>query len=75
MEEFLRLSVQRRQRELDCVAAGRWGLVDTQEKWAVDYNVPKDWMVGLKCGDAVVGRLILPKSSSTSDEYLSVGQI
>ena len=56
MEEFLRLSIQRRQPELDCVAAGKWDPVDRLERWAVDYNSPKDWMVGLRRGDIVVGR-------------------
>ena len=31
MEEFLKLSIQRRQRELDCVAAGKWDPVDRLE--------------------------------------------
>ena len=54
MEEFLRFSIQRQQRELDCVAAGKWDPVDRLERWAVDYNLPKDWMVGLRRGDIVV---------------------
>ena len=41
MEEFLKLSFQRRQRELDCVAAGKWDLVDRLKSWVVDYNSPK----------------------------------
>ena len=61
MEEFLRLSIQRRQRELDCVAAGGWAPVDKQKKWAVDYNLPKDWMVRLRRGDVVIGRAMPPK--------------
>ena len=36
MEEFLKLSIQRRKRELDCVAAGKWDPVDRLERWAVD---------------------------------------
>ena len=62
IEEFQRLSIQRRQRELDCVAAGQWESVDRHEKWAVDYNnAPKDWIVGISRGDVVVGRLIPPE--------------
>ena len=45
MEEILKLSIRRRQRELDCVAAGKWNPVDRQERWTVDYSSPKDWMV------------------------------
>ena len=60
MEEFLRLSIQRRQRELDTVAAGKWDPVNRLARWRVDYNSPKDWMVGLRRGDIVVGRAISP---------------
>ena len=57
MEEFLRLSIQRRHRELDRVAADP---VDRHEKWTVNYNAPKDWMVGFRRGNVVIGRSILP---------------
>ena len=63
MEEFLRLSIQRKQRELDCVAADKWAPVDTQEKRAIDYNLPTDWMVGLRRGDVVIERAIPPDIS------------
>ena len=61
IEEFLKLSIHRRQNELDCVVAGKLDPVDRQERWTVDYNSPKDWMFGLRHGEMVVGRTISPE--------------
>ena len=53
------------------MAAGGLGPVDTNEKWAVNYNASKDWMFRLKHDDIVVGKSIPPKVLITSCGYVS----
>ena len=33
--------------------------MNREDKWAVNYNLPKDWIVGLRGEDVVIGRAML----------------